>query len=116
MLGGEAVCLDMFPLSFREFQGYQGERTDCLAEAFEKYLSDSSFPYVVQHDYSGQEAAEYLSGLYYTIMLNDVVKRQKVADAGMLEAIAWLLMAELGSRTSPAAIVNALTAKGQKID
>ena len=116
LLGQEAVCLDMFPLSFREFQGYQGERTDCLAEAFEKYLSDSSFPYVVQHDYSGQEAAEYLSGLYHTIMLNDVVKRQKVADAGMLEAIAWLLMAELGSRTSPAAIANALTAKGQKID
>ena len=116
LLGQEAVCLEMFPLSFREFQGYQGERTDCLAETFEKYLSDSSFPYVAQHDYSGQEAAEYLSGLYHTIMLNDVVKRQKVADAGMLEAIARLLMAELGSRTSPAAIANALTAKGQKID
>lgn len=116
LLGQEAVCLEMFPLSFREFQGYQGKRTDCLAETFEKYLSDSSFPYVAQHDYSGQEAAEYLSGLYHTIMLNDVVKRQKVADAGMLEAIARLLMAELGSRTSPAAIANALTAKGQKID
>ena len=116
LLGKEAVCLELFPLSFREFQGYQGGETASPAEAFQKYLSDSSFPYVAQHDYSGQEAAEYLSGLYYTIMLNDVVKRQKVADAGMLEAIARLLMTELGSRTSPAAIANALTAKGQKID
>ena len=116
LLGKEAVCLELFPLSFRGFQGYQGGETASPAEAFEKYLSDSSFPSVVQHDYSGQEAAEYLSGLYYTIMLNDVVKRQKVADAGMLEAIARLLMTEMGNRTSPAAIANALTAKGQKID
>ena len=116
LLGKEAVCLELFPLSFRGFQGYQGGETASPAEAFEKYLSDSSFPYVARHDYSGQEAAEYLSGLYYTIMLNDVVKRQKVADAGMLEAIARLLMTEMGNRTSPAAIANALTAKGQKID
>ena len=34
----------------------------------------------------------------------------------MLEAIARLLMMEMGNRTSPAAIANALTAKGQKID
>lgn len=116
LLGGEAVCLELFPLSFREFQNQQEGGQDSLTEIFEKYLSDSSFPYAAQHDYSGQEAAEYLRGLYYTIMLNDVVKRQKVADAGMLEAIARLLMAELGSRTSPASIANALTAKGQKID
>lgn len=116
LLGKEAVCLELFPLSFRGFQGYQGGETASPAEAFEKYLSDSSFPYVARHDYRGQEAAEYLSGLYYTIMLNDVVKRQKVADAGMLEAIARLLMTEMGNRTSPAAIANALTAKGQKID
>lgn len=115
LLGGEAVCLNMFPLSFREFREKNGGK-ESLAEAFEKYLSEGSFPYVVQHDYSGQEAEEYLSGLYYTIMLNDVIKRQKVADAGMLEVIARLLVMEMGSRTSPAAIANALTAKGQKID
>ena len=58
-------------------------------------------PYVLRYGYGELEAREYMYSIYNTILLNDIVKRLKVADVNMLEAITRFVMHNIGSRTSP---------------
>ena len=79
-------------------------------------MSSGSFPYILRYDLDVQEAREYLSGIYNTVLLNDVVKRLKVSDVNMLESITRFMMYNIGNRTSPSTIANTMTSAHMKID
>ena len=116
LLTGRYVELSMMPLSFKEYCLGLGEDNRSLPEKFDQYIVNGSFPYVLKYDYQENEAKEYMSGIYNTILLNDVVKRLKIADVNMLEAVARFLMHNIGNRTSSTKIANTLTSNHQKID
>lgn len=116
LLTGRYVELSMLPLSFREYCIGAGEDGLTLSERFDQYLVNGSFPYVLKYGYQEREAKEYMSSIYSTILLNDVVKRIKVADVNMLEAVARFLMHNIGNRTSPTTIANTMTSNHRKID
>ena len=116
LLTGRYVELSMMPLSFREFCTGLEENSLSLNEKFERYLRIGSFPYVLRYGYGEQEAREYMYSIYNTILLHDIVRRLKVADVNMLEAITRFVMHNIGNRTSPSTIANAMTSQGRKID
>lgn len=118
LLTGRYAELSMMPLSFREFcEGLDRERRGMsLNEKFNLYVATGSFPYVLKYQYGVSEAQEYMRGIYSTILLNDVVKRQKVADVNMLEAVTKFMMHNIGNRTSPTTIANTMTSNQKKID
>lgn len=116
LLTGRYVELSMMPLSFREFCTGMEENSLSLNEKFERYLHVGSFPYVLRYGYGEQEAREYMYSIYNTILLHDIVRRLKVADVNMLEAITRFVMHNIGNRTSPSTIANAMTSQGRKID
>lgn len=118
LLTGRYVELAMQPLSFQEFYDgiTGGEHVFSLEETLNRYLAMGSFPYVMKYGYGEKEAKEYMEGIYHTILLNDVVKRLRIADVNMLESVTRFLMHNIGNRTSPAAIANTLTSSGKKID
>ena len=101
LLTGRYIELSMMPLSFQEFCTGLEENSLSLSEKFERYLHVGSFPYVLRYGYGELEAREYMYSIYNTILLNDIVKRLKVADVNMLEAITRFVMHNIGSRTSP---------------
>lgn len=116
LLTGRYVALEMLPLSFREYCDGLNDDTLSLAEKFSHYLARGSFPYTLRYSDGVVEAQEYLRGIYNTILLNDVVKRLRVADVNMLESITRFMMHNIGNRTSPATISGTLTAQRMKID
>lgn len=118
LLTGRYAELSMMPLSFKEFcEGLEGERkTLTLAEKFNLYISLGSFPYVLKYQYGLREAREYMSGIYNTILLNDIVRRLKVADVNMLEDITRFMLFNIGNRTSPTTIAHTMTSRQKKID
>ena len=116
LLTGRYVELSMMPLSFKEFCAGLEEDTTPLSGKFERYIRAGSFPYVLRYGYGEREAREYMSGIYNTILLNDIVKRLRVADVNMLEAITRFVMHNIGNRTSPSTIAGAMTAQHMKID
>lgn len=118
LLTGRYVELSMMPLSFSEFNyGLDKKRQQLtLAERLMQYLQTSSFPYVLKYGYGPDEAKEYMNGIYHTILLNDVVKRLKIADVNMLESVTRYLMHNIGNRTTPTTIANTMISKGRKID
>lgn len=116
LLTGRYVELSMMPLSFREFCDGMEDNTIPLAEKFDRYIRRGSFPYVLRYQYGEREAREYMSGIYHTVLLNDIVKRLKISDVNMLEAITRFMMHNIGNRTSPATIANTMTSMNMKID
>lgn len=116
LLTGRYVELSMMPLSFKEFCMGMEDDSIPLGEKFNQYISNGSFPYVLKYGYGEKEAKEYMNGIYNTILLNDIVKRLKVADVNMLEAITRFLMHNIGNRTSPSTIANTMTSNRMKID
>lgn len=118
LLTGRYVELEMLPLAFGEFcAGLDEERrTLSLNEKLDLYISLGSFPYVHKYRLGAEEAREYMRAVYEGILLNDIVKRFRVADVNMLEDVTLFLMHNIGNRTSPAGIANAMSSRGRKID
>ena len=118
LLTGRYVELSMLPLSFKEFcEGLSGEGQNLsLNEKFNRYIAMGSFPYVLKYGYGEREAKEYMRGIYNTILLHDIVKRLRIADVNMLEAVTRFMMHNIGNRTSPTTIANTMTSNQKKID
>ena len=118
LLTGRYAELSMMPLSFKEFcMGLDVERKKLsLNEKLNLYTSLGSFPYVLKYQYGIQEAKEYMMGIYHSVLLNDIVKRLRVADVNMLEDITKFMLFNIGNRTSPTTIANTMTSKQKKID
>lgn len=118
LLTGRYIELDMMPLSFSEFSEGIDDTTKglSLTEKFNLYIEMGSFPYILKYQYGLSEAKEYMEGIYSSILLNDIVKRLKVADVNMLEAVTKFMMHNIGNRTSPTTIANTMTSNQKKID
>lgn len=116
VLSGRYVELQMLPLSFREFStGLKGTQREGLsnAEKFNQYIELSSFPYVLRFELNKREAREYMQGLYDTVLLNDVVKRKKIADVGMLKNVAKFMLHNIGNKASSTNIANTMKSAGK---
>ncbi len=116
-LSGRYVELRMLPLSFAEFCSADGMREQyTLRELYEKYTTESSFPYALQLGGREQDIQEYLLGIYNTVLLKDIVARIGVNDVKMLESVTKYVFANIGSLLSSRKIANAMASAGRKID
>ena len=110
-LTGRYVPLEVLPLSFQEFMSglEEKELKRSLAENFNAYLF-SSFPYLLQSQ-TYQEKVEYLTGLYNSILLNDVVPRIGNPNPSLIERIVRTLLSSIGSPVSTNKIKNTLASQ-----
>lgn len=118
LLTGRYVELKMLPLSFAEYcEGIREYGIDAQKrDLFDQYLRDSSFPYTVQQHGKQKDIAEYLRGIYNSILLNDVVARQKTTDVMMLDSVVKFVFDNVGNLVSSSKIANSMTSLGRKID
>ncbi len=115
LLSGRYIEIKMLPLSFKEFYDAQSEKLP-LQDCYNKYITQSSFPYTVSLNGDEQAINIYLEGLYNTIILNDVVARYRIADVKMLDSIIKFIFSHVGCRLSVSSIANTMTSSGRKID
>lgn len=118
LLSGRYVELKMLPLSFAEFFSSmemvgKAQRKD---EAFQNYLTRSSFPYLSRVKASEREVSDYLRGIYNTVLLKDVVARLRVPDVNVLENVTRFLLHNIGSQVSLTKISNTLKSEGKGVD
>lgn len=114
-LSGRYVTIDMLPLSFAEYVHWTGG-ADGLARKYRDYLDTSSFPYVTELNGNRNAIEEYLSGIYHTVVLKDVIGRLKSADPMMLESILRFVYSSIGSPISTKKIADTMASEGRKID
>lgn len=114
-LSGRYVTIDMLPLSFSEYVEWIGNTSD-LGRKYREYLETSSFPYVTELNGDQKAIEEYLSGIYHTVVLKDVLGRLKNADPMILESILRFVYSSTGSPISTKKIADTMTSEGRKID
>ncbi len=113
-LSGRYVTIDMLPLSFSEYAAFTGSR-DGLSATYRRYL-ETSFPYATELGGDRKAIEEYLSGIYHTVVLKDVVGRLKNADPMMLESILRFVYSSTGSPISTKKISDTMGSDGRKLD
>ena len=123
LLTGRYVELNMLPLSFKEYvyglEILESKNTInklTLAEKYNLYINNSSFPFVINIMDRPESINEYLQGIYNTILVKDVMTRLRVNDVKILESITKYLFANVGSLLSPRKIANTMTSAGRKVD
>ncbi|MGV8138135.1 MAG: ATP-binding protein [Mangrovibacterium sp.] len=111
-LSGRYIEIKIFGLSYTEFLVFYNLQ-DSVA-TFQNYLKFGGLPYLINLNTEIQVAYEYLTSIYNTILLKDVVTRFKVRNVKFLENLIAFLADNIGSIVSSKKISEYL--KSQKIN
>lgn len=114
LLSGRYVEIAMLPLSFKEYAEGIGA-TDQLPQTYIEYVSKSSFPYTLELD-TANEISDYLNAVYNTIVVKDIMSRNKLSDVMMLESVIRFTADNIGNILSTKRIADLMSADGRKID
>lgn len=114
LLSGRYIEIAMQPLSFKEYVDGTGEY-DNLQKAYNGYITRSSFPYTLELN-TNSEVSDYLTGLYNTIVVKDIMSRKRLPDVMMLESVIRFTADNIGNILSTKRIADIMTADGRKID
>ena len=115
-LSGRYVEIKMLPLSFKEFlEFYEFDAKVSDDEKFQLYLKLGGMPSAVEFNFNEQRVHDLLEGIYSTVILKDVIERNKIADQNLLQRIVLFLADNVGSIISSNSIGNFL-ANEKKLD
>ena len=107
-LGGRYVEFVIYPFSYAEFmelyRTIEPNATD--AKCFQKYLLSGGMPYLANLRYDDAPGRQYLTDLFNSVQLKDIVKRNKVRDVDLLERIIAYVMANVGTTFSATSMVK----------
>ena len=113
LLSGRYVEIRMLPLSFREFLDFYEFAPDAtMDEKFQKYLQFGGMPILREYKFNEARSNQALEGIYSTVVLRDILQRNKGTDQTMLQKIILFLCSNIGSITSPNSIGNVLSSEG----
>ncbi len=117
LLSGRYVEIRLLPLSYKEFLSfYEFEEGMTQEEKFQHYLQIGGMPILKQFDFNISQINETLEGIYSTVILRDVLERNKVTDQGLLNRLVRFLADNIGSITSPNSIGNILSSEGDILE
>lgn len=97
-LSGRYIEIKVFGLSYAEFLAFY--QFNDSSKAFQHYLKFGGLPYLINLEAELQVAYEYLTSIYNTILLKDVVTRFKVRNVNFLENLVAFLADNMGSIVS----------------
>lgn len=94
---GRGDEIHMFPLSFSEFMSvFPGDKYEGLSQ----YMLYGGIPQVILRD-DPNDKATFLNNIFGEIYISDIVKRNRVRNAGELEDLLNILSSSIGSLTNP---------------
>lgn len=118
LLSGRYVELDVYPLSFREYRSFcaqAGRAALGKEELLSEYLRYGGMPSLFAlKDPLEEDIARELSGIYNTVILNDVAQRFQIRDYSLLEKLVTYVFSTSGNLFSVKSIVNYLRSSGVK--
>ncbi len=100
----------MLPLSFAEYSDLVG---GSRKEAWNAYFRNGGFPYAAQLEDS-EIRTDYLSGIFNTVLLKDIVARKRIQDVNLLESVIRFLFDNIGNIVSSKKISDSLNSYGRK--
>ena len=110
---GRSTQIHVYPLSFEEYFEYIGGD---VRTRLEEYLLYGGMPRITAFD-DDIKKQQYLKSLYDEVYLKDIVERDHIKKADILEQILDYLSSQISSLTNPTNVANVLSdARKEKID
>lgn len=114
LLTGRYVEIKMQTLSFKEFMNFTNSSNKDLETSFNTYLTYGGLPAIAELIDNPNTIGPFLEGIYNTVLMKDVISRNNVRDAALLESILKYIAANVGNIVSTKKISDYLTSKGRK--
>ena len=110
---GRSTQIHVYPLSFQEYYEYM---SGDVKTRLEEYLLYGGMPRITVFD-DDVKKQQYLKSLYDEVYLKDIVERDHIKKADMLERVLDYLSSQIGSLTNPTNVANVLSdARKEKVD
>lgn len=116
-LGGRYVEFVIYPFSFAEFlEMYRTVFPETTqAQGFQKYLLCGGMPYLSNLRYAEEPSQQYLTDVFNSVQLKDIVKRNNIRDVDLLERIIAYVMANVGATFSASSISKFLKSEKRNV-
>lgn len=115
-LSGRYIEIKMLPLSFKEFLDFTTfDEGTSIEDKFAEYIKYGGMPGIISLKNNNNLYENSIIGIYNTVFMKDVVEKNKLVDASLLEKILKFLMSNIGSLISSKKIADFLTSQGTKI-
>ena len=115
LLSGRHIEFQVFSLGFKEFMDFSAKRTQDQGQLFQEYLKFGGFPAIHFFDLSEEVVYQYISAIYNTILLKDVVKRNNVRNIRLLENLGRYVFDNVGNIFSAKKIADYLKSQKMKV-
>ncbi len=112
LLAGRYIKIPVHSLSYREFLKFHGFKR--LRGSLNKYLKYGGMPYLKNLKLDDEVVFDYLSNIYDSIVLKDVVKRYGVRNVNFLNTLVKFLSDNIGNLFSAKRIADFL--KSQRVN
>ena len=114
LLSGRYVEIKMLPLSFKEYIDFIGGISGDKEKEFQSYLRYGGLPSIIELDNNFDMIQPFLSGIYNTVLMKDIVQRNTVRDPALLDNLVHFLADNIGNSISIKKISDYLTSSGRK--
>ena len=119
MLAGRYVEIRVYPLDFREYLDFAAENPEEASlsqqEQFANFLRFGGLPGIHQMKWEETRVMQYLHDIYNSVLLKDVIARNKIRDTALLESVIAYLMDNIGNTFSAKTITDFLKNQGRKL-
>jgi predicted AAA+ superfamily ATPase len=117
ILSGRQMEIKILPFSFAEYQQMRQNEAPIDRQAiFMEYLRHGGMPQSVEmFNESESLGIDYLTGIYTTVVLNDILTRQGINDSEALENILKFVFDSIGKLLSPKKIADYMASNYRKI-
>jgi predicted AAA+ superfamily ATPase len=112
-LGGRYIEFTVYSLSYAEFLQFHKLKNDDAS--LEKYFRYGGLPYLIHLPFDDEVIREYLSSIYSTIILRDVIARKKIRNTAFLEQLVKYLAGNTGNLFSSKNISDYLKSQRTEI-
>lgn len=114
LLSGRYVEFKIYPLVFSEFLLFREEKKKLVSinEEFNNFIKFGGFPGLHHMELEDTIIRQYLQSIYNSVLLKDVIVRNTIRDAAMLDNISKYLIDNSGKITSAKSISDYM--KSQK--
>jgi predicted AAA+ superfamily ATPase len=99
-IAGRYVAMTVFPFSLVEFNEAKGQ------SSFDEYITFGGMPFLTSINFDPDASRVYLEGLYSSIVLKDIIARNKIRDVDLLERIIQYALTNIGKSFSATSISN----------
>lgn len=119
LLSGRYVEIRVFPLSFGEYLAFaktnEVEAMLSQEQHFAHFLRYGGLPGIHEMKWDETALMQYLSDMFNSILLMDVVKRNNIRDIDLLERVILYLFDNIGNTFSAKTISDFLKDQGRKL-